>query len=153
MATQWDCSQCLLRNQHAAGSATSSLVIVSPGRKDVGWYSCIASTVTVRCRRPRTSSGICGDLIVLVTSEALSGQTVTLRCLVTSFPPDLITPAPPVIQKVNTTFVTVGNTLQLTCTADSVHLPSYSWRSGNQSITNTSRVTVSVVEVGVVSCW
>ncbi|KAL5500354.1 hypothetical protein EMCRGX_G011901 [Ephydatia muelleri] len=52
--------------------------------------------------------------------------------------------APPVIQKVNTTFVTIGNALQLNCTADSVHLPSYSWRSGNQSIANTSRVTVSV---------
>eukprot|EP00731_Ephydatia_muelleri_P011665 Em0006g559a len=178
----------------SAGSATSSLVIVSPGRKDVGWYSCIASSgnstvqasTYVYVAYVETSS-------LLVTSEALPGQTVTLRCLVTSFPPDLIYTwyrggamiagqsssvysvanfsqssagnytckasgtyasvqvvfgvallTPPVIQKVNTTFVTVGNTLQLTCTADSVHLPSYSWRSGNQSITNTSRVTVSV---------
>eukprot|EP00731_Ephydatia_muelleri_P011721 Em0006g615a len=154
----------------------------------VGPFTLVVAVTVVAtlCLHVETSS-------LLVTSEALPGQTVTLRCLVTSFPPDLIYTwyrggamiagqsssvysvanfsqssagnytckasgtyasvqvvfgvallTPPVIQKVNTTFVTVGNTLQLTCTADSVHLPSYSWRSGNQSITNTSRVTVSV---------
>ena len=51
--------------------------------------------------------------------------------------------APPVIRKTNTTYVTIGDTLRLNCTADSVSPPSYTWRSGNQPIANTSRVTVS----------